>query len=183
MAVLRTHRGARRSARLVRVALLALILSTMLAPSAAASLDVRPGQTAAIVATGGDPINLRAKPRTSGDVLARHWEGMTADVLEGPIWDDAGNAWYKVVIDGTRGYMAAEFLDVPGGSSGGGDDLDPITGSATIANTGGDPIRYELPAHATATDALLVLVRGSAQTSLRRAEMAPAPDPVRYAAD
>ena len=130
-----------RGARLVLVVLVMVVLSTMLAPSATASLDVEPGDTAQIVGAGGDPINLRAKPNTSGDVVASFWEGRSAEVLEGPIWDDAGIAWYKVVIDGIRGYMAAEFLDVPGGTSGGGGGLDPITGSATIVNTGGDPIR------------------------------------------
>ena len=144
MADPRTSGVPRRLAKSVRLALLALMLSATLAPAVSASLDVVPGQSAEIVDTGGDPINLRAKPRTSGSILAAYGEGTMADVIEGPIWDDAGVAWYKVSVDGLRGYMAAEFLDVPGGGSNDSEDdsaaPDAVTGSATIVDTGGDPI-------------------------------------------
>ena len=136
--------AARSGAKIVRLALLVLVLSALLAPVASASPDVAPGAAATIVNTGGDLINLRAKPRTSGSVLASYGEGTAVDVLEGPLWDDAGVAWFKVAVDGTRGYMAAEFLGSSGGGDGGessGGALDPVTGSATIVNTGGDPIR------------------------------------------
>lgn len=137
-----------RLVRLTGAGIIVLTLSASLAPAASASLELRSGQMAVVVDPTGEPtpVNLRAKPRTSGDVLSTHWEGSTAEVLEGPIWDDAGIAWYKVVVDGTRGYMAADFLDIAEGSAGGeggssdGGELDPVTGSATIVNTGGDPI-------------------------------------------
>ena len=117
------------------------IMLTAMPPAALASLDLQSGQTAVIADAQGDPVNLRAKPRTSGDILASFPEGTRVEILEGPIADDNGGWWYKVVASDTRGYMAAEFLILAeGGASSDGNPVGTVTGSAAIFNTNGDPI-------------------------------------------
>ena len=132
----RHRRRLRQHARLLAVCLVCLVAIPM---EALASLDIVPGQSATVSDTGGDPINLRAKPRTDSLVLGSVSEGDLVDVIEGPMQDTEGMWWYKVVAGGTRAYIAADFLSLNGGSSNG-NPVGVVTGTATITNTGGDPI-------------------------------------------
>ena len=121
---------------LIAVCLVCLVAIPM---QALASLDIVPGQSATVSDTGGDPINLRAKPRTDSLVLGSVSEGDLVDVIEGPMQDAEGMWWYKIVANGTRAYIAADFLSLTGNSSNG-NPVGVVTGTATITNTGGDPI-------------------------------------------
>lgn len=123
--------------RLARTLAVCLVCAFVLPIDALASLDISPGQSAIVSGTDGDPINLRAKPNTYALVLATVSEGDVLDVIAGPIQDDSGMWWYKVVANGTRAYISADFLAYAGGAS---IPTDTVTGSATIINTGGDPI-------------------------------------------
>ena len=115
-----------------------LVCVVSLPIEALASLDVVPGQSAVVSDTGGDPINLRAKPHTDSRVLATVSDGDVVDVIAGPMQDATGMWWYKVVASGARAYIAADFLAVS--ESSGGAPVGTVTGSATITNTGGDSI-------------------------------------------
>jgi cell wall-associated NlpC family hydrolase len=126
----------RRHLRMLAVCLVCLV---SIPGEVFASLDITPGQSATVSDTGGDPINLRAKPRTDSAVLGAVSEGDLVDVIEGPMQDASGLWWYKVVANGTRAYIAADFLSVSGGSSGS-NPVGVVTGTATITNTGDDPI-------------------------------------------
>src|SRR5688572_3246966 len=127
--------------RLLSLVALAAILLTAVPLEALASLDLVSGQTAVISDANGDPVNLRAKPRTSSNILSSLPEGTQVEILEGPIADGDGFWWYKVVAAETRGYMAAEFLSLAdGGTSTDGNPVGFVTAIGTIFNTNGDPI-------------------------------------------
>lgn len=132
---------------LLSLAVMLLCLSS-LPIDVLASTDIVPGQTAAVTDTGGDPINLRAKPHVASDILGTVTEGDLVEVVEGPIADAAGAWWYKVMVDGVRAYIAAEFLSLPGEASENGLPLGTVTATATIVNTGGDRINCRAGASA-----------------------------------
>jgi len=126
-----------------------------------------------ITNTGGDPINLRSKPRTSSSILDAFREGTRVDVIEGPIVDAAGITWYKIVVSALRGYMAAEFLGLAngsptddggsgggGGSDGGGGGGTTVTGQATVSGTNGDGVRCRSKAN-TSGSIITVLGEGT----------------------
>ena len=126
-----------RFSRHARTLAVCLVCAFMLPVDALASLDIAPGQTAMVTGTDGDPINLRAKPNTDALVLTTVGEGDVVDVIAGPMQDDSGMWWYKVMVNGTRAYISADFLSYSGSSS---TPAGTVTGSATIVNTGGDSI-------------------------------------------
>lgn len=92
---------------LVALAVLASPLATVgtLAQSA-----LYPGAVALIANTGGDPILLRETPSFDAAVLSSFDEGTPADVLEGPVYDANGSAWYGVAIGGLTGYIVGGYL-------------------------------------------------------------------------
>lgn len=118
------------------VVMIGIMLISPLPFTASASTDLVSGQSAIVSNTGGDPINLRSKPDTTSKVTGAAYEGQIVDIVEGPIWSDDGIAWYKIVADGQRAYISAEFLSATGGDS----SSAVVTGNATISNTGGDGI-------------------------------------------
>jgi uncharacterized protein YgiM (DUF1202 family) len=126
------------SARLLRMVAIALLLAINIPVAALASTSIVPGQSATVSDTGGDAINLRAKPNTASAVLATVTEGETVDVIEGPLQDGSGIWWYKVIAGGSRAYIAADYLSVTADDAG--SAIGTVTGAATIFNTGGDPI-------------------------------------------
>ena len=89
--------------------LIAIMLINGISFSTSASTDLSPGQGAIVTDTGGDPINLRAKPSTDSKVVGAAYEGQIVDVIGGPIWDDDGIVWYKIVANGARAYMFGGF--------------------------------------------------------------------------
>ena len=144
---------------------------SLLAPVATtlASTDLTPGDDAVIVNANGDLIRLRTKPGTDGGVVGEYPEGTPVRVVDGPRTADDGAVWYRVSVEGESGYMAAEFLelagapapapepapepgDVPSDDSSADESvgLPPVTGTATIVNTNGDPIRCRAAASADA---------------------------------
>ena len=70
----------------------------------------------ASVKVNDDGVNLRSGPGTANGVIATYDAGTTATVVRGPTLA-TGHQWYEIdVADGSRGWMAAEFLTGgPGG--------------------------------------------------------------------
>jgi len=87
---------------------------------------------AMVVHTNGYPIRIRNGPGTNYTILALVREGQTVSVLDGPTGDAAGNRWFKVQAPAATGWIAGQFLQGTGV---------PITGTAFVSNTGGDPLR------------------------------------------
>lgn len=122
----------------------ALIASLLIGLPAAAD----PGDTAVVVNTAGDGLNLRDGPSTSAAVIGGMPEGATVDVLSADIYDDSGQAWLNVSYAGMTGYGASDYLSLSsGGDPPPGGDPDPVpTGGvtidawATVTGTGGDGV-------------------------------------------
>ncbi len=84
------------------------------APAAAASTS-RPaafaaGARVAVSGTGGWPLRLRAAHGPDGAIQGAAPEGAVLRVLDGPVSDGEGNAWYRVDYDGLAGYARASYL-------------------------------------------------------------------------
>lgn len=89
-----------RSAYIVRTTLTAAFLCVLLAASASA-LTYGSGTVT------GDSLRLRAEANTSSSILATVPKGTQVVVLENEV-----NGWYKVDLNGTVGYMSADYLSV-----------------------------------------------------------------------
>jgi uncharacterized protein YraI len=100
--------------RLRHVVATLVMLTVLASPPAAvhvlAQSPLSPGTAALIANTGGDPILLRETPSFDAAVLSSFYEGTPADVLEGPVYDATGVAWYGVSIGGVTGYIVGGFL-------------------------------------------------------------------------
>lgn len=79
------------------------------APVAAGS-GVAAGENAEVGNTGGWPLRVRSESDLEAATLAVAPEGAVVEILDGPIVDDAGNAWYAVNYDGVEGYAGAAYL-------------------------------------------------------------------------
>lgn len=88
------------SARFLRTALTAAVLCVSLAASASAL-------TYGVGTVTGDSLRLRAQAHTDSTILTTAVKGTQVIVLE-----DQVNGWYQVDVDGTTGYMSADYLSV-----------------------------------------------------------------------
>ncbi len=86
--------------RFLRTTLTAALLCTCLAISASAL-------TYGVGTVTGDSLRLREGASTSTSILATVGKGTEVVVLE-----NQSNGWYKVDMDGTVGYMSADYLTV-----------------------------------------------------------------------
>ncbi|HEY7030026.1 MAG TPA: C40 family peptidase [Thermomicrobiales bacterium] len=170
-------RRARHGLILVIVGVLA---ATMLAPvTALADTNLEVGGEAVVAYANGDNVRFREGPDYGAQVIDMVPEGTWVDVYYGPITADDGSIWYQVGIDGTRGYISADFLAVavPDGSGDtvaanatvldaeGSDSADGIAegavvGVATIAGTNGDGVRCRADA-STGAAIITVLPEGT----------------------
>lgn len=79
--------------------------------SANADTDLIIGGVAVIAYANGDQVRLRDDKSYDGDIIDEFPEGTTVDVIDGPgSRDDDGTLWYKVSVDGERGYISADYL-------------------------------------------------------------------------
>lgn len=88
-----------KSAKLLRVAVLGTVLSSLFVVGAAAA--------SVGVGTTTDALKVRESADTSATTLATAPKGENVIVLE-----DAVNGWYKVDYQGVQGYMSCEYLTV-----------------------------------------------------------------------
>jgi cell wall-associated NlpC family hydrolase/uncharacterized protein YraI len=61
--------------------------------------------------TGGDDLRIRESVGLDGSIVGHAGPGEVLSVLDGPLWDAAGNGWYAVDYDGLSGYASAGFLN------------------------------------------------------------------------
>ena len=60
--------------------------------------------------TGGDDLRIRETYGLDGDIYGHAPAGSIIQILNGPSWDGAGNAWYAIDYDGLSGYANASYL-------------------------------------------------------------------------
>lgn len=75
------------------------------------------GQTVAVQTDTGGGLSLRMEPKTGSEQLAALKEGATVSVVQGPVFDNAGNGWYLVNNGSIRAYAYAGFLVASSSSS------------------------------------------------------------------
>ncbi|MGD9714021.1 MAG: peptidoglycan DD-metalloendopeptidase family protein, partial [Thermomicrobiales bacterium] len=68
------------------------------------------GQTVAVQTDTGGGLSLRMEPNTTSEQLLALKEGVTLSVVQGPVYDTAGNGWYLVTNGSIRAYAYAGFL-------------------------------------------------------------------------
>lgn len=118
---------------------------------------VSAGGKAVVTNTGGDTIRVRQDPGTDSVQIGEAHEGQTVDILAGPRSDKTGKVWFKVQAHGGTGWMAAEFLQGVSTPTATSTTVllataprPKLTGSASVANTGGDPLRSRVQPSASA---------------------------------
>lgn len=67
-----------------------------------------------VAGTGGEDIRIRETYGLNGEIYGHAPAGAVLQVLHGPMWDSAGNAWYAVDYDGLSGYASADYLNWTG---------------------------------------------------------------------
>lgn len=68
------------------------------------------GEHVAVSGTGGWDLRLRTAVGLDASTIAAAPEGAVLRILDGPLTDGAGNAWYAVDYDGIQGYSSAAYL-------------------------------------------------------------------------
>lgn len=111
------------------------------------ALSITIGEHAAVSGTGGWDLRLRASGDLNAGTIAAAPEGSVVRIMDGPLSDGAGNAWYAVSYDGIEGYASAAYLtwtDAPLSIR----QATPATpvavgasGRVAVSNTGGWPLR------------------------------------------
>jgi murein DD-endopeptidase MepM/ murein hydrolase activator NlpD/uncharacterized protein YgiM (DUF1202 family) len=109
------------------------------------------GEHVEVSNTGGWPVRLRAAGNLDAPTLDAAPEGAVLRVLDGPLTDASGNAWYAVDYDGVTGYASAAYLSwtdaalserqvaAPAATAAGSGIA--TGGNAEVGNTGGWPLR------------------------------------------
>jgi cell wall-associated NlpC family hydrolase len=82
-----------------------------------------------VVGTGGDGLSLREGPDVSNTLLTVLAEGTVAWLLDGPVSDAGGEAWYQIEADGLVGWSHGAYL---GAASSGGSLAGASTTGAAI---------------------------------------------------
>lgn len=113
------------------------------------SLALTVGERVAVSGTGGWDLRLRGGIGLDTGTIAAAPEGAVIRILDGPLSDGAGNAWYAVDYDGIRGYSSAAYLTWTDAAL---TSRAPIVAAASVgtlttgnhaavSNTGGWPLR------------------------------------------
>lgn len=113
------------------------------------ALALTVGEHVAVSDTGGWNLRLRASIGLDAGTIAAAPEGAVIRVLDGPLSDGAGNAWYAVDYDGIQGYSSAAYLTRTDAAL---SSRAPIVAAANVkaltsgtraavSNTGGWPLR------------------------------------------
>lgn len=111
MRMLRPGAGRARSVISVFAATTLVVSALSIPQSASADTDLNIGGVAVIAYANGDSVRLRDDKSYDGNIIDEFPEGTTVDVIDGPgSSDDDGSLWYRVSVDGRRGYISAEFL-------------------------------------------------------------------------
>jgi cell wall-associated NlpC family hydrolase len=68
------------------------------------------GAPAVVSDTGGDGVNLRTEAGIAGTVVAILPEGAAGDVIDGPLHDAAGDAWFMLTTEYGTGWVHGGYL-------------------------------------------------------------------------
>ncbi len=116
------------------VTAIGLMLVSLLAPAVTlADTSLAPGSAAVVAGTNGDGVSLRSDMSTNAPALQTVPEGTPLQILDGPLTAADGSVWYSVSVNGTTGYVAAEF--VAGASDNGGAQGNDNAQGDAAANT------------------------------------------------
>jgi peptidoglycan/xylan/chitin deacetylase (PgdA/CDA1 family) len=97
--------------RVVLVWLLVVALGAVaVGPERAGAEPLTIGGYAEARTDDGTGLNMRAEPSREADRVGAINEGEVVTVLDGPYYDEEGDAWYLVEYDGVTGYAIGEFL-------------------------------------------------------------------------
>lgn len=108
--------GDSRRRRVLSGVLLATAVMAVIISPAAADTNLTLGGQGVVAHTNGDGVNLRATAGFSGQVLRVLSEGTAVKVIAGP-QTTSGAPWYNVDLNGTRGWIDADYLSNSGASS------------------------------------------------------------------
>lgn len=75
------------------------------------ALAITIGEHVVVSSTGGWDLRLRAANNLDAGTIAAAPEGSVLRVMDGPLSDASGNAWYAVSYDGIEGYASAAYLN------------------------------------------------------------------------
>jgi peptidoglycan/xylan/chitin deacetylase (PgdA/CDA1 family) len=90
--------------------LIVALAGAVVAPEATTASLLTIGGDAAVRTDDGTGLNLRAEPNRRADRIGAINEGDVVTLLDGPYYDDRGDAWYLVDYSGLVGYAIGEFL-------------------------------------------------------------------------
>lgn len=115
--------------------------------------SLAPGMAAVVAGTNGQGVNLRYEWGYVSGVATVLSEGAVVYIIDGPIFDSEGTAWYQVDADGTvgwihGGYLAAADGDVPSDDGDGpevsvADPTPPVEAPAVASDPVGEAIVAE----------------------------------------
>jgi uncharacterized protein YgiM (DUF1202 family) len=142
----------RRVSWILAILLGAMLLAPLSPTDVRASTDLTIGGWAVIADANGDSVRMREDPGPSYPIVGSYPEGTVVEVLDGPFAsDDDGSLWYHVAVNRQSGFIIADYLAPSDGNEPPvgeppvdeppADDPPVVTGTAVIANTGGDRIR------------------------------------------
>ena len=90
--------------------------------------SLRKGDSVTIT-SGGDGVNVRQSPADDSTIAGYMTDGTSANIIDGPVRDEASAYWYKVVDgSGVQGWVAGKFIVATGGTA-------PVTTPQTPAPT------------------------------------------------
>jgi uncharacterized protein YraI len=115
------------------------------APEPAPSGGVMLGTWATVSGTGGDGVNVREGPGTDNAILTGAGEGASVWVLDGPVVDWGGGAWYQVDADNVIGWVSGLYL--AGSGVGGGEPDPPVIPEIPPTDAVGEAILAEAFSH------------------------------------
>ncbi|HEX9062928.1 MAG TPA: SH3 domain-containing C40 family peptidase [Clostridia bacterium] len=78
----------------------------------------------------GDRVNVRSKPSTEARVLEKAEKGDSVSIL------DEADGWYRVSIDGTKGWVSSSFVKLSGSKSGSGSKSSKAKTSTSLSSRG-----------------------------------------------
>jgi murein DD-endopeptidase MepM/ murein hydrolase activator NlpD/uncharacterized protein YraI len=113
------------------------------------ALAITIGEHVVVSSTGGWDLRLRTDSSLDAGTIAAAPEGSVLRVMDGPLSDASGNAWYAVSYDGIEGYASAAYLNWTDAALSVRQSVAvaaaplAVTGSghAEVSNTGGWPLR------------------------------------------
>lgn len=88
----------------------ALVTAITVPLGASADTDLVPGSSAVVAYADGDSVRLRIDASYDADIVSFVAEGTTVEPIDGPFEANDGSLWYRVSVNGSEGYIVADYL-------------------------------------------------------------------------